>query len=96
MVLGMQLAQPFGLVHGVLGLTAPTTTQARGQHQRHLDGHQDADAARQRRVAPEALAKLVEIDVEHHHHEEEEHHHRADVDENEHDGDNDPDEDHED
>ena len=37
-------------------------------------------------MAPDALAQLVEVDVEHHHHEEEEHHHRAHVHEHQGDG----------
>jgi hypothetical protein len=54
------------------------------QHRRH-----PAPAHRRtghRQVAPETLAHLVEIDVEHHHHEQEQHHHRADIDQHQGDG----------
>src|SRR4029079_4142125 len=47
------------------------------------DDQRNRDAERQ--VASEALADLLDVDVEHHHDEQEQHHHGADVDEHEHD-----------
>ncbi len=47
------------------------------------DDQRDRDAERQ--VAREALAELLDVDVEHHHDEQEQHHDCADIDEHEHD-----------
>ena len=51
----------------------------RNQNHNQRHGHQHADHGGHRRVAPEAFAHFLHVDVEHHHHEQEQHHHRAHI-----------------